>query len=156
MQEKGEEEKQDSPRTIDFCCRFAKELILQGQFWQHGQDDVSALRLIVIIMLLRRAIRGHPARRNVEEQELPNAPEVNPQGKVIIMLLRRAIRGHPARRNVEEQDLPNAPEVNPQGKVTNAEFREAIRMLSQVVTNQVGQQRGARQEEDDTSRIQSS
>ncbi|KAG5576254.1 hypothetical protein H5410_056388 [Solanum commersonii] len=61
--------------------------------------------------------------------------------------------GHPARRNVEEQGVPNAPEVQPQGEVTNAEFREAIRMLSQAVTNQVGQKKGARQEEADTSRI---
>ncbi|KAH0712585.1 hypothetical protein KY289_008544 [Solanum tuberosum] len=66
---------------------------------------------------------------------------------------RRAVRSRPARRNVEEQELPNAPEVQPQGEVTNVEFREAIRILSQVVTNQVGQQRGARQEEADTSRI---
>ncbi|KAG5584723.1 hypothetical protein H5410_045157 [Solanum commersonii] len=65
----------------------------------------------------------------------------------IIMPPRRAVKGHPARRNVEKQGIPNAPKVQPQGEVTNAEFREAIRMLSQVVTNQVGQQRGARQEE---------
>ena len=31
-QEKGEEEKQDSPRTIDFGCGFAKELTLQGMW----------------------------------------------------------------------------------------------------------------------------
>ncbi|KAH0781716.1 hypothetical protein KY290_001314 [Solanum tuberosum] len=66
---------------------------------------------------------------------------------------RRAVRGHPARRNVEEQELPNAPEVQPQGQITNTEFREAIRMLSQVVTNQAGQHRGARQEVAATSRI---
>uniref|UniRef100_M1E0D6 Gag-pol polyprotein n=1 Tax=Solanum tuberosum TaxID=4113 RepID=M1E0D6_SOLTU len=64
----------------------------------------------------------------------------------IIMPPRRAVRGHLARRNVEqqEQELLNAPEEK---ELLNApEFREAIRMLSQVVTNQVGQQRGARQE----------
>ncbi|XP_049371101.1 uncharacterized protein LOC125836058 [Solanum verrucosum] len=66
---------------------------------------------------------------------------------------RRAGRGRPARRNVEEKGVPNAREVQPQGEVTNAEFREAIRMLSQFVTNQVGQQRGARHEVTDTSRI---
>ncbi|WMV36882.1 hypothetical protein MTR67_030267 [Solanum verrucosum] len=66
---------------------------------------------------------------------------------------RRAFRGHPARHNVEKQGVPNAPEVQPQGEVTNDEFREAIMMLSQVVTNQVGQ-REARQEEADTSWIQ--
>ncbi|KAG5606763.1 hypothetical protein H5410_028255 [Solanum commersonii] len=66
---------------------------------------------------------------------------------------RRVVRDCPARRNVKEQGLPNAPEVQPQGKVTNIEFREAIRMLSQVVTNQVGQQRGVQQEEADTSKI---
>ncbi|WMV40811.1 hypothetical protein MTR67_034196 [Solanum verrucosum] len=64
-----------------------------------------------------------------------------------------AVRGRPARRNVEDQGVPNAPEVQPQGEVTNAEFSEAIRMLSQVVTNQVGQQRENRQEVVDTSRI---
>ncbi|XP_049410425.1 uncharacterized protein LOC125873561 [Solanum stenotomum] len=68
---------------------------------------------------------------------------------------RRAVRGRPASHNVEpqEQELPNAPEVQPQDEVTNAEFREAIRMFSQVVTNQARHQRGARQEEPDTSRI---
>uniref|UniRef100_M1DHL5 Gag-pol polyprotein n=1 Tax=Solanum tuberosum TaxID=4113 RepID=M1DHL5_SOLTU len=66
---------------------------------------------------------------------------------------RRAVKGRPTRRNIKEQELPNAPEVQAQGEVTNAEFREAIRMLSQVVTSQGGQQRGARQEEADTSRI---
>uniref|UniRef100_M1DL44 Gag-pol polyprotein n=1 Tax=Solanum tuberosum TaxID=4113 RepID=M1DL44_SOLTU len=56
-------------------------------------------------------------------------------------------------RNVEEQGVPNAPEVQLQGEVTNVEFREAIWMLSQVVTNQAGQQRENRQEVADTSRI---
>ncbi|XP_049363539.1 uncharacterized protein LOC125828267 [Solanum verrucosum] len=65
----------------------------------------------------------------------------------IIMPPQRAVRDRPARRNVEEQELPNAPEVQPQGEVANAEVREEIRMLSQVVTNQAGQQKGARQEE---------
>uniref|UniRef100_M1DZR4 Gag-pol polyprotein n=1 Tax=Solanum tuberosum TaxID=4113 RepID=M1DZR4_SOLTU len=31
---------------------------------------------------LRRVVRGHPARRNVEEQGVPNAPKVQPQGEV--------------------------------------------------------------------------
>lgn len=30
MQEKGEEEKEDLPRTINFGLLFAKELIIQG------------------------------------------------------------------------------------------------------------------------------
>ncbi|KAH0674527.1 hypothetical protein KY290_024941 [Solanum tuberosum] len=70
------------------------------------------------------------------------------------MPLRRAVGGRPARRNVEPQDqgVPNAPEVQPQGEVTNAEFLEAIRMLSQAVTNQVGQ-RENRQKVIDTLRI---
>lgn len=65
----------------------------------------------------------------------------------------RAIRGLPTRINIEEQELSNAPEVQPQVELTNTKFREAIRLLSQVVTNQVGKQRGAQQEEDNTSRI---
>ncbi|KAH0669628.1 hypothetical protein KY289_024121 [Solanum tuberosum] len=71
----------------------------------------------------------------------------------IIIPPRRAVRGRPTRHNVEEQELPNAPDVQPQGELTNDEFREAIRMLSQVVTNQDGKQRGARQEKANTSRI---
>lgn len=66
---------------------------------------------------------------------------------------RRALRGRLARRNVEKIEVPNAPEVQPQGEVTNAEFREAIWMLRHAVTNQVGQQRKARQQEYNTSRI---
>ena len=43
--------------------------------------------------------------------------------------------------------------MKPQGEATNTEFREAIRMLSHVVTNQVGQQTRASQEGAETSRI---
>lgn len=43
--------------------------------------------------------------------------------------------------------------MQPQGEVTNAKFRKSIRMLSQAVNNQVGQQRGNRKEEVETSRI---
>ncbi|WMV19535.1 hypothetical protein MTR67_012920 [Solanum verrucosum] len=71
----------------------------------------------------------------------------------LIMPPRRVVQGRPARTNVEKKGGPNAPEVQPQGEVTNGELREAIRMLSQVMTNQVGQQRGNRQEVADTSRI---
>ena len=58
----------------------------------------------------------------------------------------RAARGLPSRRNVEDSDVPNVLNVQPQGEVTNAKFRKAIRMLRQVVTNQVRQQRRALQE----------
>ena len=61
----------------------------------------------------------------------------------IIMPPRRVGRGRLPRRYVDEQELPYAPGVQPQGEVSNAEFREAIRILSQAVTNQIGQQRGA-------------
>ncbi|KAH0711565.1 hypothetical protein KY289_007524 [Solanum tuberosum] len=66
---------------------------------------------------------------------------------------RRVGRGRLPRRYVDEQELPYAPGVQDQGEVSNAEFREAIRTLSQAVTNQIGQQRGARQEGANTSRI---
>ncbi|KAH0650238.1 hypothetical protein KY284_030150 [Solanum tuberosum] len=66
---------------------------------------------------------------------------------------RRVGRGRLPRRYVDEQELPYAPGVQDQGEVSNAEFREAIRMLSQAVANQIGQQRGARQEGANTSRI---
>ena len=65
----------------------------------------------------------------------------------------KALWGRAARRNIEVPKLHNAPDMQPQGEVSNFEFREAIRMLSQVVTNQVGQHRGAWKEEGDTSRI---
>ena len=66
---------------------------------------------------------------------------------------RRVGRGCLPRRYVDEQELPYAPGVQDQGEVSNAEFREAFRILSQVVTNQIDQQRGARHERADTSRI---
>ena len=69
------------------------------------------------------------------------------------MPAQRTTKGLLAMRNVEESELPIAPEVQPQGEITNAKFCEDIRMLCQVVTNQVGQQQGARLEEVDTSRI---
>nr|AAV31171.1 Putative polyprotein, identical [Solanum tuberosum] len=62
-------------------------------------------------------------------------------------------RGPLPRRYVDEQELPYAPGVQHQGDISNAEFREAIRILSQAVTNQIGQQRGAQYEGADTSRI---
>ena len=49
--------------------------------------------------------------------------------------------------------MHNAPDMQPQGEVSNVEFREEIRMLSQVVTNQVGHHRRASQQEGQTSRI---
>ncbi|KAG5579515.1 hypothetical protein H5410_050142, partial [Solanum commersonii] len=48
-----------------------------------------------IIMLPRRAVRGRPARRNVEEQELPNAPEVQPQGETETSRIREFLRMNP-------------------------------------------------------------
>ena len=70
-----------------------------------------------------------------------------------IMPPQKALWGRAARRNIEVPKLHNAPDMQPQGEVSNFEFREAIRMLSQVVTNQVGQHRGAWKEEGDTSSI---
>uniref|UniRef100_M1DZY0 Gag-pol polyprotein n=1 Tax=Solanum tuberosum TaxID=4113 RepID=M1DZY0_SOLTU len=40
----------------------------------------------------RRVVRGRPARRNVEDQGVPNAPEVQPQGEVTDAEFRNAIR----------------------------------------------------------------
>ncbi|XP_049394793.1 uncharacterized protein LOC125859114 [Solanum stenotomum] len=45
-------------------------------------DEMKVEQLNHIIMPLQKAVRGGPARRNVEEQELPNALEVQPQGEV--------------------------------------------------------------------------
>ncbi|KAG5579337.1 hypothetical protein H5410_049964, partial [Solanum commersonii] len=45
-----------------------------------------------IIMPPRRAVRGHPARRNIEEEGVPNVPEVQPQGEVTDVEFREAIR----------------------------------------------------------------
>ncbi|WMV28524.1 hypothetical protein MTR67_021909 [Solanum verrucosum] len=69
------------------------------------------------------------------------------------MPLRRVSRGRLPRRYVDDQELPYAPGVQDQGEVSNAEFREAIRILSQALTNQIAQQRGARHEGANTSRI---
>uniref|UniRef100_A0A0V0GR31 Putative ovule protein n=1 Tax=Solanum chacoense TaxID=4108 RepID=A0A0V0GR31_SOLCH len=69
---------------------------------------------------------------------------------------RRVVRGRPTRRNMDpqEQEVLNAPEVQPpQGEVTNAEFWNAIRMLTQVMVNQAGQQRVDRQDVADTSKV---
>ena len=40
----------------------------------------------------QRAIKGHPIFHNIEEQGLPNAPEVQPQGEILNFKLREAIR----------------------------------------------------------------
>ena len=71
----------------------------------------------------------------------------------IIMPPQKALWGRAARRNIEVPKLHNASNMQPQGEVSNFMFSEAIRMISQVVTNQVGQHRGAWKEEGDTSRI---
>ncbi|XP_027768121.1 uncharacterized protein LOC114074402 [Solanum pennellii] len=73
----------------------------------------------------------------------------------IIMTLQRTVRGRLYRRNVKsrKQGIPNAPEVKPQGELTDVEFREETRMLSQVLTNQFGKQRGYRQVVVDTKSI---
>lgn len=52
----------------------------------------SSLRVFQIIMPLQREARGFPARRNVEEQEVPNAPVVQPQGEVTNGEFREDIR----------------------------------------------------------------
>uniref|UniRef100_M1DMD7 Gag-pol polyprotein n=1 Tax=Solanum tuberosum TaxID=4113 RepID=M1DMD7_SOLTU len=46
----------------------------------------------LLIMPPRRAVGDHPARRNVEEQEVPNAPEMQPQGEVTNAKFRETIR----------------------------------------------------------------
>ncbi|WMV25952.1 hypothetical protein MTR67_019337 [Solanum verrucosum] len=48
--------------------------------------------VIQLIMPLRRAVRGRPARRNIEEQGVPNAPDVQPQGEVTNAEFREAIQ----------------------------------------------------------------
>ncbi|KAG5576642.1 hypothetical protein H5410_056776 [Solanum commersonii] len=50
------------------------------------------LALVFHIMLPRREVRGRPLRRNVEELGVPNAPIVQPQGKVTNVEFREAIR----------------------------------------------------------------
>ncbi|WMV46574.1 hypothetical protein MTR67_039959 [Solanum verrucosum] len=72
------------------------------------------------------------------------------------MLPQKAVQGCPSRRNVNPQgpEIPNSPDVPPlQGDVTNVEFKNVIQMLTQVVINQVGQQRGVCLDMADTSRI---
>uniref|UniRef100_M1D144 Gag-pol polyprotein n=1 Tax=Solanum tuberosum TaxID=4113 RepID=M1D144_SOLTU len=139
-QAEGEEEKKDSPRTIDFGGGFVKELILQGIL----VDPLSSSGSIPAARYRTNLFRNRLVDSLGSSGPIPLAGYRMRWQREIIMHLRRAIRGRPARRNVEEQELPNAPEVQPQGEVTNTEFCEAIKMLSQVVTNEAGQQRGAR------------
>lgn len=49
--------------------------------------------------------------------------------------------------------MHNAREVQPNREAANTDFLEVIKMLIQVVTNQVGQQGGSRKENTYTSRI---
>ena len=51
----------------------------------------SCLLVFQIIMPPRKTIKGRPARINIEESEVPNAPEVQPQGEVTIAKFREAI-----------------------------------------------------------------
>lgn len=69
------------------------------------------------------------------------------------MPLKILVRGHPVWRDVGEKELPNSLEVKPQREVSNVQFREEIKILSHVLSNQVGRQRGSRKEGVDTSRI---
>ena len=55
-------------------------------------------------MPLQKLAKGRPTRRNVEEQELLNAPEVQPEGEVTnikfckaIRMLSRAVTNHVGR-----------------------------------------------------------
>ncbi|KAG5608649.1 hypothetical protein H5410_019930 [Solanum commersonii] len=47
---------------------------------QVENDEIQVEDDVQIIMPPRRAVRGRPTKRNVEEQWVPNAPEVQPQG----------------------------------------------------------------------------
>ncbi|WMV24849.1 hypothetical protein MTR67_018234 [Solanum verrucosum] len=73
-----------------------------------------------------------------------------------ILPTNRDVQGHPSRKNADalNQEVPNALEVKPfQGEITNLVFWVSIWMLSQLVTSQVGHQRGVRQDVANTSRI---
>ncbi|WMV18837.1 hypothetical protein MTR67_012222 [Solanum verrucosum] len=54
----------------------------------------------------RRAFRGRLVRRNVEEQGVPNAPEVKPQGEVTNVEFREAIQmlSHVLTNQVRQRD----------------------------------------------------
>nr|AAT39297.2 Gag-pol protein, putative [Solanum demissum] len=106
---------------------------------------VLYLCFLVVSTTLRRRYLGSASSTSLIQLSIPEL--------VIIMPPRRVGRGRLPRHYVDEQELPYAPRVQDQGEVSNAEFREAIRILSQAVTNQIGQQRGARREGADTSRI---
>ncbi|KAH0637918.1 hypothetical protein KY289_037833 [Solanum tuberosum] len=85
--------------------------------------------------------------------ELRNPDQGFAWGPAMVFECRPCPGGRLPRRYVDEQELPYAPGVQPQGGVSNSEFREAIRILSQAVTNQIGQQRGSRHEGAESSRI---
>ncbi|WMV50683.1 hypothetical protein MTR67_044068 [Solanum verrucosum] len=83
-------------------------------------------------MPLRRAVRGRPARRNVEPQEqgVPNAPEVQPQGEVTNAKYCEAIRmlSHAVTNQVGQRE-------NRQEEADTSRIREFLRMNPPSITS---------------------
>uniref|UniRef100_M1D8P2 Retrotransposon gag protein n=1 Tax=Solanum tuberosum TaxID=4113 RepID=M1D8P2_SOLTU len=67
----------------------ARKFVSKGCIYHLVRVNNSSVELI---MPIRRDFCGRPAMRNIEEQGVPNAPEVQPQGKVTNVEFREAIQ----------------------------------------------------------------
>uniref|UniRef100_M1DVI9 Uncharacterized protein n=1 Tax=Solanum tuberosum TaxID=4113 RepID=M1DVI9_SOLTU len=67
-----------NPKPLFSAKHHSSELRDDPKYFLNRFKQYLALKIIPP----RKVVRGRPARRNVEEQGVPNAPEVQPQGEV--------------------------------------------------------------------------
>lgn len=66
------------------------------------------------------AVRGHPTRRNIEEHDFTNAPQVKPRGEVTnaefretIRILNNVLTNHVGEKIVDQQEEYDTLRINP-------------------------------------------